>query len=50
MKVKLRQIGHSLGIIIPKDFLQVLDLGKGDFVDLSVKEREISLVLKRKAK
>lgn len=48
MEAKLRRIGNSLGIIIPKDFLQAISLKEGDKVKLTIKRKRINLVLERK--
>ena len=34
MKVKITQIGHSAGLIIPKEILDQLNINKGDEVSL----------------
>lgn len=47
MKLKLRPIGNSLGIIIPKDFLKTLGLKEGDEIELTVEGEKIKLVLER---
>jgi len=33
--VKIRKIGNSLGIIIPKDVQEALEVSEGDFLDLN---------------
>jgi antitoxin component of MazEF toxin-antitoxin module len=35
MKLELRRIGNSLGVIVPKDALQNWGLGEGDYLNLS---------------
>lgn len=35
MKLKLRRVGNSLGVIVPKDALQNWGVGEGDSLDLS---------------
>lgn len=47
MKLKLRRIGNSLGVIVPKEALQNWDLGEGDFLELG--ERGIRPVSKSHA-
>lgn len=48
MEAKIRKLGNSLGIILPKQILDVLDLKEGDKIDLNTKEGEITLKLTRK--
>lgn len=45
VKVKIRQIGNSYGIILPKDTLTILGLKQGDEIDLSFKNKQIELLL-----
>ncbi len=41
--VPVRKWGNSLGIVIPKDMAEEIDVSEGDFVDVSiVKKRKIS--------
>ena len=47
MKVKIRKIGNSLGIILPKDVLTLLGLKEGDSIELNPKKKEIELILKK---
>jgi putative addiction module antidote len=47
MKVKIRKIGNSLGILIPMDTLQLLHLKEGDEIDLETRTKQIDLVLKK---
>lgn len=47
MKVKIRKIGNSLGILIPKDTLTLLHLKDGDEIDLEAKTKQIELILKK---
>lgn len=47
MKVKIRKIGNSLGILLPKDTLTLLGLGAGDEVELGAKAKQIELILKK---
>lgn len=46
MKVKIRKIGNSYGILLPKDILELLNLQAGDEIELNTKNKEIDLVLK----
>ncbi|MBB35473.1 MAG: AbrB/MazE/SpoVT family DNA-binding domain-containing protein [Hirschia sp.] len=34
-KVKIRKIGNSLGVVLPKDMLDQLHLAEGDHLDLT---------------
>lgn len=34
MQVKITQVGNSLGVIVPKDVLQKLNVTKGDTLEL----------------
>ena len=45
---KVRKIGNSLGIILPKDTLDVLDLKENDEIEIKSKNKQIELVLKKK--
>jgi len=47
MKVKIRQIGNSYGIILPKDTLTLMGLKKGDTINLLPKTKHIDLILKK---
>ncbi|KHO48159.1 MAG: Transcription regulator AbrB/SpoV, predicted [archaeon GW2011_AR5] len=47
MKAKIRQIGNSYGVILPKDFLDALGLKDGDEIDIDLKQKQIELVLKK---
>lgn len=47
MKAKIRQIGNSFGIILPKDILDALELKDGDEIDMEMKQKTIELVLKK---
>ena len=38
MRVKLRQVGNSVGLTIPANELQVLDAQVGDEVELEIKQ------------
>lgn len=45
---KLRRIGNSLGIIIPKDFLKSMNLTENDTVEIDLKKDKIDLTLRKK--
>jgi putative addiction module antidote len=47
MKVKIRKIGNSLGILIPKDALTLLHLKEGDEIDLESRTKQIELTLRK---
>jgi putative addiction module antidote len=47
MKVKIRKIGNSLGILLPKDTLTLFGLKDGDEIELNPKNKQIELVLKK---
>lgn len=47
MKVRIRQIGNSLGILLPKDLLTVMGLKDGDEIELETKNKQIELTLKK---
>jgi len=47
MKIKIRKIGNSFGILIPKDALDLLHLKAGDEVELESKTKQIDLTLRR---
>ena len=48
MKVKIRRIGNSLGIILPKDILDLLGLKENDEIEMNAKTKEIELRLRKK--
>lgn len=48
MKVKIRKIGNSMGILLPKDALSLLNLKEGDEIDLEPKNKLIELILKKR--
>jgi putative addiction module antidote len=48
MKVKIRRIGNSLGIILPKDILNLLELKENDEIEMNTKTKEIELKLSKK--
>lgn len=43
MELKIKKIGNSAGVILPKDMLAHLDLGVGDSVSVSKTPRGIEL-------
>jgi putative addiction module antidote len=47
MKVKIRKIGNSFGILLPKDILALLKLKENDEIDLETKGNQIDLILKK---
>ena len=47
MKAKIRKIGNSYGIILPKDVLELLGLKDGDEIDVSTKQKQIDLALRK---
>jgi len=47
MKVKVRKIGNSYGILLPKDILALFGLKDGDEIELETKNKQIELVLKK---
>jgi len=48
MDVKIRRIGNSLGILLPKDTLTLLGLKENDEVEITPKTKQINLILKAK--
>lgn len=44
--ITIRNIGTSLGIIIPKNILSTLDMRKGDKLEMYVNEKTITLLPK----
>lgn len=48
MEARIRKVGNSLGIILPKQILSVLDLTEGDSIKVTTKGGEITLLLSRK--
>ncbi len=48
MKAKVRKLGNSLGIILPKDILDLFGLSENDEVEIATKSEQIELVLKNK--
>lgn len=47
MKVKIRRVGNSMGIILPKDMLDLLGLSGGDEIEVNVRGGSIEIVLKK---
>ena len=47
MKTKIRQLGNSLGVILPKDVLDLLVLKENDEIEIIAKNKQIELILKR---
>lgn len=45
---KIRPIGNSIGVIIPKDILSAAGLGDGDEIEIKYKEKRIMLIIERK--
>lgn len=43
MQLKVRNVGNSLGNIIPKHFVDSLDLHKGDILNVELKEGVLML-------
>lgn len=50
MKAKIRKIGNSLGILLPKDTLDLLGLANGDEIDLTARKNQIELTLTKAKK
>ena len=50
MKAKVRQLGNSLAIILPKDILDLFGLKENDEVEINTKSKQIELVLKKVGK
>lgn len=46
MKAKVRKLGNSLGIILPKDILDLFGLKENDEIVITAKSKQIELVLK----
>ncbi len=49
-KVKIRKIGNSMGIILPKDVLDLMKLSEGDEIEIDLEEGTLHIVLKNKKK
>ena len=47
MEAKIRKIGNSLGLILPKDVLDILGLKDGDNVKVNAKNKSVTLVLEK---
>ena len=47
MKVKIRKIGNSLGILLPKDTLTLMGLKDGDEIEFETKQKQIELILQK---
>lgn len=41
--VKIRKIGNSLGVVLPKDVLAMLNAGEGDEFSISVSDQGLRL-------
>jgi len=48
MKIKIRRIGSSLGILIPKDVLSLMHLNEGDELEFEGKTKQIDITLRKK--
>lgn len=46
-KVKIRRVGNSLGIILPKDLLDLIGLSDGDEIQLDLEQKSIDIKLKK---
>jgi len=46
MKLKLIQIGSSLGVVIPKDVIKSLKLKQGDYVNVMISNENPDDILK----
>ncbi|TAL48053.1 AbrB/MazE/SpoVT family DNA-binding domain-containing protein [archaeon] len=47
MKAKVRKLGNSLGIILPKDVLDLLGLKENNEIEIELKGKQIELILKK---
>lgn len=47
MKSKIRKLGNSLGIILPKDVLDLFGLKENDEIEINTKNKQIELILKK---
>jgi len=47
MKAKIRRVGNSLGIILPKDVLDLLKLKVNDEIEITAKSKQIELILRK---
>ena len=50
MKAKIRQLGNSLGIILPKDVLDLFELKENDEIEINTRNKQIELILNKKSK
>lgn len=50
MEAKIVGIGHSLGVVLPRQFLNSMGLEKGDIIKLDVREKQITVVLRKKTR
>ena len=50
MKRKLRKIGNSTGLILPKEILEEMDLYEGDAVEISYNPIRKEIVLRNEQK
>lgn len=48
MKTKVRKLGNSLGIILPKDVLDLFGLKENDEIEINTRNKQIELILKKK--
>lgn len=48
MKTKIRKLGNSLCIILPKDVLNLFNLKENDEIEVETKNKQIELILKSK--
>jgi antitoxin component of MazEF toxin-antitoxin module len=47
MKTKIRKIGNSFGILLPKDILSILGLKENNEIEIDTKGKQIELILKK---
>jgi len=47
MKVKIRKLGNSLGVILPKDVLDIMNIKENDEIEIVTKSKQIELILKK---
>ena len=50
MKISIRKIGNSLGIILPKDVLDLMGLKEGDSIDVTTRNKKMNITLEKKTK
>jgi len=48
MEAKIRKIGNSLGIILPRDILDAMGIIEGGSIDVSIKNKKLILILVKK--